>query len=150
MINRLSLAVLIIYVSSLGPVSSAEFDSPEKLKKLFTTPTQRAELDKRRKAGVFDDDSSLVSQVLSQSSDVELKGIVYRKGEQPVVWVNDKNTLKSTRVDSNIRVYGVDRGKKTERAKLRVNDSFVKMKPGQVWSDFDNKARDKYQIKAAE
>lgn len=147
MMIKLSVAVLIFTIFGQDFANAAEFVSPKNLKKLFTTPAQRAELDKRRKAGVFDDDSSLVSQILNRASDVELKGIVYRKGKQPVVWVNDKNTLKSKSVDSNIRVYGVDRSKKTEQAKLRVNDSFVKMKPGQVWSELDNKARDKYQIK---
>lgn len=128
-----------------------EYASSKGLKKLFTTPYERQQLDKRRQAGVFEEDKgNVVSKVLNKTSSVELRGIVYRQGKQPVVWVNDSNTLKSQSIDSNIRVYGVDRRKSEDKVRLKVNDKLVKLKPGQVWSDFDDKAVDKYRTKVVD
>lgn len=150
---RLSIIIVTVMLGQFisSNVYSNEYASSKGLKKLFTTAYERQELDKRRKSGVFDEDSSnIVTEVLNNASSVELRGIVYRKGKQPVVWVNDSNTLKTQSIDSNIRVYGMEHRKSEAKVRLKVNDKMVKLKPGQVWSDFDNKATEKYRTKTAE
>lgn len=150
---RLSIIIVTVMLGQFisSNVYSNEYASSKGLKKLFTTAYERQELDKRRKSGVFDEDSSnIVTEVLNNASSVELRGIVYRKGKQPVVWVNDSNTLKTQSIDSNIRVYGMEHRKSEAKVRLKVNDKMVKLKPGQVWSDFDNKAMEKYRTKVAE
>lgn len=142
---------LIPLLFTSGITHSNDYASSKGLKKLFTTAHERQELDKRRKSGVFDEDgSNIMTEVLNNASSVELRGIVYRKGKQPVVWVNDSNTLKTQSIDSNIRVYGMDRSKSEAKIRLKVNDKMVKLKPGQVWSDFKNEATEKYQTKSVE
>lgn len=132
-------------------VYAADYTSSAGLKKLFTTPYEREQLDKRRNSGVLAADSSnIVSKVLNHASSIELKGVVYRKGKRPVVWVNDSNTLKSNSINSNIKVFGIETRKSDSKVRLKVNDKLVKLKPGQVWSDRDNKAIDEFQTKAVE
>ena len=146
----LSITMLIGLMVS-GQAFSNEYASSKDLKKMFTTAYERQQLDNRRKTGVLDmDGTNVVSKVLNNASSVELRGIVYRKGKQPVVWVNESNTLKTQNIDSNIRVYGVDHRKSEDKVRLKVNDKLVKLKPGQVWSDFDDKAVDKYRTEVAE
>ena len=151
MINlNYSAGILIISLLFPAIASSQDYPSSNGLKKLFTTPYERQELDKRRKSGVLEEaNSNIVSKVFNSSS-VELRGIVYRQGKTPVVWVNDSNTLKTRDIDSNIRVYGLVKRNSEEKVQLRVNDKFIKMKPGQVWSESDREAVEKYRTKVVE
>ena len=151
MINlNYSAGILIISLLFPAIASSQDYPSSNGLKKLFTTPYERQELDKRRKSGVLEEaNSNIVSKVFNSSS-VELRGVVYRHGKMPVVWVNDSNTLKTRDIDSNIRVYGLVKRNSEEKVQLRVNDKFIKMKPGQVWSESDREAVEKYRTKVVE
>ena len=143
------LLTLVVFLT--GNAHADDYPSKQSLKKMFTTPHERQQLDTRRAFGAIDDDkSSIVTKIVNHASSVELRGLVYRQGKQPVVWVNESNTLKSRSIDSNIRVYGVDKRQSEDKVRLKVNDRLVKLKPGQVWSDRDDEAKDKYRMNVAD
>jgi len=140
----LALSLMLGLILSSVAVSN-EYSSQKLLKNLFTTPYERQQLDNSRNSD--GNESNIVNKALNHAASVDLKGIVYRKGKQPVIWVNESNTLKNKMVDSNIRVYGLD---SKNIVRLKVNKKKIKMKPGQVWSEMDDQAIDKYRMKLVE
>ena len=128
---------------------SQEYAKASSLKTLFTTSLERQQLDKLRNSGAYDQKKEDVSGsvVLRPPLKVEMKGLMIREKSQPVVWINQGNTLKSSKIDQDIKVNVKNIKQESLKVPVRVNSKYLTMRPGQQWNESENKVKDKYQIK---
>ena len=103
----------------------AGYDATE-LQKLFTDKQQRRQIDSARSGNYSATESP-------QTSKVEVTGYVTRSDGKSVVWVNNKNTLESSRMgDVRIHQSSIGRNKKVT---VTVDGNSVRLKPGETWSE---------------
>ncbi len=103
----------------------AGYDATE-LNKLFTDKQQRRQIDSARSGNYSATESP-------QTSKVEVTGYVTRSDGKSVVWVNNKNTLESSRMgDVRIHQSSIGRNKKVT---VTVDGNAVRLKPGETWSE---------------
>lgn len=149
--------ILMLVSHSLSSIALADSKRVEpkndisKLHTLFTTPGERRDLNALRDSGKFDSSGGTTQSagpaVRLQPLKVEVKGVMFREQGEPVVWVNKGNTIKSKKIDDNIRVRTQYVKQKSLKVPVKVFDKSLKMKPGQVWQETDKKVKDNYQIK---
>jgi hypothetical protein len=124
---------LFFMISMLLPAfaiaSSVSTFNAAALKTLFTSPTERNNIDASRQ-GVFTTGSSTMP---TGPSSVHVNGIVTRGNNKSVVWINGKNTLDNTMVDG-VKVYP-NSMKKDNKIPVRVDGRMVYVKPGETWSE---------------
>lgn len=139
------MAILFMPVSTFGDESKVRLSE---LKSFFTSPEQRVGLDRLRAAGVFGsvDDSQSSSAVVRKPLEVKLNGVVYSETGKPVIWVNDKSTLKSEAIDQSIRVKSSALKTESTKVPVKVNKQWLKIKPGQTWNESHNQVQENYQI----
>ena len=118
--SRFLIGLLLV---SCGTVSSAEYDADE-LNKLFTDKSQRAQIDAARSG------NSSAGEV-RQTSKVNVSGYVTRSDGKSVVWVNNKNTLESSKLD-DVRVHPSSVGK-NKKVTVTVEGKSRRLKPGETW-----------------
>jgi hypothetical protein len=143
------LSLFILSLTCNYAQAAKDLNNPERLKTLFTTQQERRQLDELRGAGSFDalKDETSGPLIRLEPLKVEVKGIVFREKGKPVVWINKGNTLKSKKIDDDIRVRTKYVKIKNLKVPVKVSDRSLRMKPGQVWLETDDKIKDKYQIK---
>jgi len=145
-----------IFFSSLllmitGSSLSENLDSQDALHTLFTSSQTRHQLDKLREQGKFDKKQQAPStSIFHQPITVKMQGVVIRSDKKPVVFINDGNTLKSTRINDEIIVNTKKITNKSYKVLVRVNQQNIKLKPGQQWSESDPQVQDNFQIKPTE
>jgi len=111
--------------------------------RIFYTPAERAQIDANRT--IQDNPQQQAPSVVPQTANIELKGYVKRQGQPDVVWVNDKNTLKSNKPLSDVKVIKVQ---KHGKVKLRVTgEGSIRLKPGEILSRSKNKTIEAYEKK---
>ena len=103
----------------------AGYDASD-LQQLFTDKKQRSQLDAARSGNDTTED-------LSQTNQVKVSGYVTRSDGKSVVWLNNKNTIDSTRM-GNIKVQQSTIGK-NKKVTVTVNGAPVRLKPGETWSE---------------
>lgn len=147
-IIRLVIGISVLYVSTAFAAENNQSRVSE-LKSFFTSPQQRAELDRLRTSGVFSgQETSQTSQVMAHKPlEVKLNGVVYSETGMPVIWVNNKSTLKSESIDESIRVRASAVKSQTGKVPVKVNEKWLKLKPGQTWRESRNQVQENYQIK---
>lgn len=110
--------------------SYAEYDESE-LKDLFTTKKQRIKIDAKRfgKPVV----ASVKPQVKKKikNKKVKVSGYMKRSDGKSVVWVNNRNTMESSKV-GDVRVHQSSVGQ-NKKVTITVGDKTTKLKPGEVW-----------------
>ena len=103
----------------------AGYDEIE-LQKLFTDKQQRRQIDSARSGNYSINESP-------QTNKVEVTGYVTRSDGKSVVWVNNKNTMESSRMgDVRIHQSSIGKGKKVT---VTVDGNAVRLKPGETWSE---------------
>jgi len=112
----------------------ADYDATN-LNKLFTDKKQRAQIDAARSGSYSGSD-------LQQTSDVNVSGYVTRSDGKSVVWVNNKNTLDSSKL-GDIKVYNSSIGK-NKKVTISVNGKTARLKPGETWSESTGTIKDNY------
>lgn len=123
-------------LSITGPVIAGQ-----NLMRLFYTPAERATIDAQR-PGVKQS-GPVNTTVKPQTQSIQYQGYVKRKGHADVVWINNKNTLKTKKPLSDVRLIKVQNDGK---ATLVIKDKGrVKLKPGQVVTRGQRGVRDEYQ-----
>jgi len=111
------------------------------LNRLFFTPAERAIIDASRQP--VKQVSPTKIKVLERTEKITVKGYLKRKGQPDVVWVNSKNTLKSNKPLSDVKVLKVY---KNGKVKLKVREKgVVKLKAGQVISRSQQSIREAYE-----
>ena len=131
-------------------ILASQNDKAEKLMTFFTTSSERNKLDQMRKAGKFDKGSGAKGgglAILREPTKVEFKGLMIREKGQPVVWINEGNTLKSNKINQQISVKTRFIKKDQLKVPVKVSQRRINLKPGQQWSETNNKVKDKYQTK---
>jgi len=127
-------------------------DSTQKyLGTLFTTPHVRNQLNKQRSRGKFD--SQTHADLTAKSNKpitVKVQGVVIRKAHNPVVFVNDSNTLKSQKVNGEITVKFRNVLIENYKVPIRINDNYVRLKPGQQWSESNKSVKEIYKVKTSD
>jgi hypothetical protein len=105
-------------------IAHADYDASD-LKKLFTDQGQRAQIDAARSG------KSSGSE-LQQTTRVNVSGYVTRSDGKSVVWVNNKNTLDSSRIgDVKVQQSSIGKNKKVT---ITVDGKTARLKPGESWS----------------
>ncbi len=131
--------ICLILLFSFSQTAIAE----QTLMRLFYTPAERAQIDAKRSE--LNNPQQQAPSVVSQTANIELKGYVKRTGQPDVVWVNDKNTLKSNKPLSDVKVIKVQ---KHGKVKLRVTgEGTVRLKPGEMLSRSQNETIEVYEKK---
>lgn len=113
------------------------------LMRLFYTPAERALIDANRKAAETGDNKNVISQPRTEL--IEVNGYLKRKDQPDVVWVNGKNTLKSSRPLNDVKVIKVlNKG----QVSLRIKDKGrVNLKPGQAVKRSEQGKVESYEIR---
>jgi len=112
---------LVCFISS-GALH-AEYDDAD-LQKLFTDKKQRAQIDAARSGNYSDAGAQKTNQV-------KVSGYVTRSNGKSVVWLNNKNTLDSSRI-GDVKVYQSSIGK-NRKVTVRVDGKTKRLKPGETW-----------------
>lgn len=129
----------ILFLSVFTPALYAE----QSMMRLFYTPAERAQIDANR--SLANETTKQAKSIVPETANIELKGYMKRSGKPDVVWVNDKNTLKSNKPLSDVKVIKVQ---KHGKVKLRVNgQGTVKLKPGEILSRGQRKTIEAYEKK---
>jgi|GEM_PF-2883010 len=149
MIRLVSISMLFLF---LVPAQFVKADTPANvtsLKRLFTTPFERAQLDAMRRRNSFTqqgqqpDSNKPVLPPLT----VEVKGVMLRKDGPNVIWVNDKNSMQGNKLGQDIKVSPRRISTKTLKVPVSARGDHIKLKPGQVWNQENRSIKDIYQTK---
>ncbi len=101
------------------------------LQTLFTDSKQRAEIDTLR-SGVSKQPvlRKQIKQV-KQTKKIKVSGYMIRSDGKSVVWINNKNTLDSSKI-GNIKVHHDSVGK-NNKVTVTVDGKRKRLKPGETW-----------------
>ena len=102
----------------------AEYNASS-LKNLFTDKNQRLQIDAARTG------KNLKAE-FQQTNKVNVNGYVTRSDGKSVVWINNKNTLDSSKI-GDVRVHSRNIGK-DKKVTISVDGKSVRLKPGETWS----------------
>jgi len=105
-------------------VLHAGYDAAD-LNKLFTNKEQRAQIDAKRSGHYSGSD-------MKQTNNINVSGYVTRSDGKSVVWVNNENTLESSKL-GNVKVHQSSIGK-NKKVTISVDGKTVRLKPGENWS----------------
>lgn len=147
---KILVSLLLINLCLPAATQAENFAAVGQLKSLFTTPSQRQQLDKLRDAGKF---TGMVSEreeskpIFREPLKVEMRGVLIKDGKPPVVWVNKGNTLQSKTIEEGVRVRPQSMDADSKKVPVNIFDRSYRMKPGEVWTESDNRVQDGYQIK---
>ena len=119
-----SLLTVLICIICSAPLS-AEYDVSD-LKSLFTDENQRAQIDAAR-FGNYKESG------LHKTSRVRVLGYVTRSDGKSVAWVNNNNTLESSKVN-NLKVHQSSIGK-NKKVGVSFDGKHIRLKPGETWSE---------------
>jgi len=112
----------------------ADYDASA-LKKLFTDKSQRAQIDAARSG-------KNSGAELQQTTKVKVSGYVTRSDGKSVVWVNNKNTLDSSKIDDvSVQQSTIGDNKKVT---VSVDGKTTRLKPGETWSKETGKIKEGY------
>lgn len=119
--KKITIGLICMMCSS---VLYADYDA-EDLQKLFTDKRQRAQIDAARSGDVTG------SELQQQTSKVSVTGYMTRSDGKDVVWVNNKNTLESSKI-GDVRVHRSTIGK-NKKVTVSVEDKTTRLRPGETW-----------------
>ena len=102
----------------------ADYDA-ENLQKLFTDKRQRAQIDAARSGNYTG------SELQQQTSKVKVSGYMTRSDGKSVVWVNNKNTLETSKI-GDVKVHKSSIGK-NKKVTVSVEDKTTRLRPGETW-----------------
>ena len=101
----------------------ADYDAAD-LKKLFTDKRQRVQIDAARSG-------NYTAPGLQKTNKVSVMGYVTRSDGKSVAWVNNKNTLDSSKI-GEVKVQQSNIGKH-KKVGVTVDGAHVHLKPGETW-----------------
>lgn len=119
-VNRIITGLIFTLFSG---VSSAEYNADD-LNKLFTDKSQRVQIDAARSGNASGSE-------LRQTREVKVSGYVTRSDGKSVVWVNNKNTLESSKL-GDVRVHQSNIGE-NKKVTISVEGKSKRLKAGETW-----------------
>lgn len=116
---------------------------------MFTTRYERAQLDelRRRMHGGTGTELPASATAVILPLTVEMQGIMQREKGKNVTWINGQSTAKSNSIDERIHVNGNPHA--LRGARVTIDGKTIRLKPGQVWQQEDNKIVESYTTKVA-
>jgi len=141
---RLLSFILLLFFSSASFSNSNNMQ--KNLRALFTSSSERNQLNKLRKQGKFDD-KTLTKLTVRKPITVNMQGVVIRKNHSPIIFINNSNNLKSNYINSGIVVKPRASTNNNYIVPISVNQQIIKLKPGQQWRESDKIIKDSYHIK---
>jgi len=140
--------IILMFIGLFFYVSYASAsDAQNNLRTLFTSPSERDQLDKQRSQGKFNGQQSTTAVTTTHKPiTVDMQGVVIRHNHKPIVFINNHHNLKSNKVDKGITVNPISSTQKNYIVPIRVNQNNVKLKPGQQWNESDKTVKDQYQV----
>lgn len=129
-------------------LSASATTAADPLQRLFTTPPERAALDRLREQGV-DEDNSIhqAEEKTAPAKRLKMNGYVLRQDGRNVVWVNNHSTLKE---DPSLADVTVDSGRiDKQRVPVQLPEGQVYLKPGQVYARGVGTVTESYLVKEA-
>lgn len=130
-VRKIVLSLLCLMYSN---VLFAGYDVSD-LQQLFTDKKQRSQLDAARSGKV-------TATELPQTSQVKMSGYMIRSNGKSVVWLNNTNTLQSSKL-GDVRVQESSVGK-NKKVTLTVGGNHKRLKPGEVWHKDSGKVIENY------
>ena len=121
-VKKIVLSLLCLIYSN---VLFAGYDASD-LQQLFTDKKQRSQLDAARSGNV-------TATAIPQTNQVKVSGYVTRSGGNSVVWLNNQNTLDTSKT-GGVYVHQSSVGK-NKKVRVTVDGKSVKLKPGETWSE---------------
>ena len=121
-VKKIVLSLLCLIYSN---VLFASYDASD-LQQLFTDKKQRSQLDAARSGNV-------TATAIPQPNQVKVSGYVTRSGGNSVVWLNNQNTLDTSKT-GGVYVHQSSVGK-NKKVRVTVDGKSVKLKPGETWSE---------------
>lgn len=115
-------------------VSLAGYDASD-LQQLFTGKKQRSQIDAARSGNV-------AATEAPQTSKVKMSGYMTRSNGKSVVWLNNTNTLQTSKM-GDVRVQDATVGK-NKKVTLTVGGYHKRLKPGEVWHKDTGKVIENY------
>ena len=123
--------VIAFFCILFSVVSHAEYKSAD-LNKLFTDKSQRAQIDAKR--------SGIVAPGLKKTNRVKVSGYVTRSNGKSVVWLNNTNTLSSSKI-ANVKVHQSTVGK-NKKVEVSIEGETKRLKAGESWNKTTGKIVD--------
>ena len=121
---QLKLIISGLFCMVCSNVLYADYDEAY-LQKLFTDKKQRALIDAVRSG------DQIGSGARQQTSKIKVSGYVMRSDGNNVVWLNNKNTLDSTRIgDVKVQQSSIGKNKKVT---ISVDNKSTRLRPGETW-----------------
>lgn len=140
--------LLIIFSFFLAQNSVAEeLEKTFKYTNIFTSPEQREQLDVQRRrlelGKLVDDLPNKVEQIKKKKKVIKIlpkivyKGMIQKKGKQPIYWIEGDNNLQGVnQFQNNITVIGINK----DSIKFNYKDSLgIKLKPSQTFVPVERK-----------
>ncbi len=138
----------IIFLSLISFLSiAATLDNQNSLGTLFTTPQTRKRLDQQRRQGKFDYKLQSSANMMHKPISINMQGVVIRKNKKNVVFINNGNTLKSSKIGTAIRVNVKAIKKPLYKVEVQVKQQKIYLKPGQQWHESNKLIHKNDQIK---
>jgi len=123
------------------------YDTADKLHTLFTSPGIRIQLDEIRNSGAFNKTTAENTHFnLQQKVNVNMQGIVIRKNQPPIIFVNDNNTLNSPVISNDILIHTNNMSSSSITIPLKARQKSLKLKPGQQWNESEGKTNESFQV----
>lgn len=114
---------------------------------LFTTSHERHQLDRMRAAGKFTRATSHKPVPKTSALKLKMQGVLIHGKQEPVAFINNLSTRKSSRLNPDIRV----NTRRIEADKLSVpvtvGDRHIQLKPGQTWDTNKTRAVESHKLK---
>jgi hypothetical protein len=147
LVRKTGRSIIVMFICSVAAVlvNTAHADS---FGRFFTTPEQRAVLDKMRhhphhkRAGKKPTKSVAVAK-----KGLEINGVVVRGDGKNTVWVNGKSNFKTNFPEAGVEI--VSRNIKSDSVTITLSNlnKRVALKPGQILDPVTGKISDSYKIK---
>ena len=121
---QLKLIISGLFCMVCSNVLYADYDEAY-LQKLFTDRKQRALIDAVRSG------DQTGSGTRQQTSKIKVSGYVTRSNGKSVVWINNKNTMDSSKI-GDVKVHRANIGE-NKKVTISVDSKTTRLKPGETW-----------------
>ena len=134
------LVLFFLCVVLRGEVAAADYP----FQRFFTDETERAEIDRKRAAGIDFNELEFDVPVIEEDEEfiptrVLFGGYVKRNDGEVQYWIDGASDLSNRGGDTDVLILEADRA-----ARLRRGNYRTVLKPGQVWSVEDNQVFESY------
>ncbi len=124
-VSTIASGVMAVLLLTGAQQAHARFDA-SRLGDLFLTVAQRQAIDARRQG------KPAMKTPQNTDTEIRLKGFVQRSDGKNVIWVNDENTMKPSRLP-NVKVHANTINRK-KQVGLSVDGRWLRLKPGEKWT----------------